>query len=256
MEDSELKSWVNRFSGRAEDYSKYRPTYPSELIDTIISGAGARSELCVVDVGAGTGISASSFADRGMRVIAIEPNDEMLEMGRALFPRIDFRPGTAEYTGLLSSSASIVACFQAFHWTQHQRALKEFFRILSPQGRVALAWNIRDDTDEFTCEYGELVDAYVDADLKGMLNRKEESGNCLLRSSLFIKGVKTSYPFSQRMDETSLLGRIKSVSSVPTQGLALTQLLARMRRLYARFASDGMVTMKYKTILFLAEALK
>src|SRR5438093_12045072 len=68
---------VGRFSDRAQDYVKYRPGYPAAAFDAIVAGLGASADLIAADVGAGTGISARLLADRGVRVIAIEPNREM-----------------------------------------------------------------------------------------------------------------------------------------------------------------------------------
>lgn len=47
---------LNRFSDRAADYVKYRPTYPAAAIDKILAGLGSRSQLVAADISAGTGI--------------------------------------------------------------------------------------------------------------------------------------------------------------------------------------------------------
>jgi 2-polyprenyl-3-methyl-5-hydroxy-6-metoxy-1,4-benzoquinol methylase len=66
---------LNRFSDRAADYVKYRPSYPAVAIDRILAGLG--TEPLVADIGAGTGISSRLIADRGVRVMAINPNAAM-----------------------------------------------------------------------------------------------------------------------------------------------------------------------------------
>jgi len=48
---------TTRFSIRAEDYIKFRPTYPAAAIDAILQGLGDPATLLIADVGAGTGIS-------------------------------------------------------------------------------------------------------------------------------------------------------------------------------------------------------
>ena len=62
------------FSGRATDYAKYRPSYPTEAIATILEGLEQPSKLVAADIGAGTGIASQLLAEHGIRVIAIEPN--------------------------------------------------------------------------------------------------------------------------------------------------------------------------------------
>ena len=73
---------LSRFSDRAADYAKYRPSYPEEAIATIMEGLGNPSQLVAADIGAGTGISSRLLAERGVRVLAIEPNTEMREAAR------------------------------------------------------------------------------------------------------------------------------------------------------------------------------
>ena len=108
---------TKRFSNRAVDYAKYRPTYPAKAIEAILRGMGDPARLVATDIGAGTGISARLLADRGVRVIAIEPNVEMQQSASA-HPRVEWRAGEAEATGLLPQSMDLVQCAQAFHWFQ------------------------------------------------------------------------------------------------------------------------------------------
>ena len=44
---------IGKFSGKADDYAKYRPSYPTELIDDRDETAQTHS---AADIGAGTGI--------------------------------------------------------------------------------------------------------------------------------------------------------------------------------------------------------
>ncbi len=140
---------LSRFSDRAADYAKYRPSYPDQAIATILEGLGNPSQLVAADIGAGTGISSRLLAERGVRVLAIEPNPSMRE---AASPHalVEFRNGTAEATNLPDSSVDLVTCFQAFHWFDPAPTLWEFHRILKPSGRLALVWNDRSQEDEFT----------------------------------------------------------------------------------------------------------
>jgi hypothetical protein len=48
---------LSRFSDRAADYAKYRPSYPDQAIATLLEGLGNPSQLVAADIGAGTGIS-------------------------------------------------------------------------------------------------------------------------------------------------------------------------------------------------------
>jgi ubiquinone/menaquinone biosynthesis C-methylase UbiE len=104
---------LGRFSDRATDYVKYRPSYPAAAIDMIVAGLGEAA--VVADIGAGTGISSRLLADHGLRVLAIEPNAAMRTAAES-HPLVDFCDGKAEDTQLAADSIDLVTCFQAFHW--------------------------------------------------------------------------------------------------------------------------------------------
>ena len=65
---------TGRFTGLAETYARFRPSYPVQAIDFIMTRCGLGRESLLVDVGCGTGIASRLFAARGISVIGIEPN--------------------------------------------------------------------------------------------------------------------------------------------------------------------------------------
>src|SRR5689334_17665803 len=107
---------TGRFSDRAGDYARFRPTYPAAAIDAVLDGL--TPPITAADVGAGTGISATLLADRGVRVFAIEPNAAM-RASAAPNPLVEWREGSAERTSLADHSVDLVLCAQAFHWFRH-----------------------------------------------------------------------------------------------------------------------------------------
>ncbi len=50
-----------RFSNRVTDYARYRPGYPSALIDLITNQCGLRADHVVADVASGTGLLSQTF---------------------------------------------------------------------------------------------------------------------------------------------------------------------------------------------------
>src|SRR5438874_11739107 len=109
MNDLSRFNPTGRFSGLADIYAKYRPTYPAEALEFILSRCGLVSNSLVVDVGCGTGISSRLFAARGLRVLGIEPNAEMRLAAEASpvpedCPRPVYQEGRAEATGLPAQS--------------------------------------------------------------------------------------------------------------------------------------------------------
>ena len=87
---------TTRFSTRAQSYAAFRPSYPPGAIDAALEGLGDPHGLTIADVGAGTGISARLFAERGAAVIAIEPNAADARRSRTASARLLARRDGAE----------------------------------------------------------------------------------------------------------------------------------------------------------------
>src|SRR5688572_16290540 len=137
-----MKDSRERFTATVDNYEKYRPTYPSELIDWVVATSGIGPGARVADLGCGTGISTRLFAARGFNVIGIDPNEEMLK--RAIRAGgAEYRKGEASATGLGDRSVDLIVGGQAFHWFDLAPTFREFRRILKPHGRCAAFWNVR-----------------------------------------------------------------------------------------------------------------
>lgn len=240
---------LSRFSDRAADYVKYRPSYPDAAIAVILAGLDT-TQLIAADIGAGTGISSRLLAERGVRVLAIEPNKEMRQAAE-LHELVEFREGTAEATNLPDASVDLVTCFQAFHWFNPETSLFQFRRILRPSGRLALVWNNRDQTDKFTSEYSRLIRA---ASNNHPAEARLKSVEPLLISSHFINVREHQFICKQQLDFAGLIGRMQSVSYVPREELVQQQLILDLQDLYDRHSDErGFVYMVYTTSVHLAE---
>ena len=250
---AERADTVARFNERAQDYARYRPSYPSEAIDAIFEGLGAPKRLHVVDVGAGTGISMRLLAERGADVLGIEPNDEMRAVAEAA--GLNVRSGMAGALDLASASVDVVACFQAFHWFAVAETVAEFVRVLRPGGRIAVVFNERDDKDPFTLSFGTIVDGCRDRmAIAGFRNGSQIISDLLAGPGL--SGARLqSYRNSQYFDYDALLGRVRSTSYAPREGQEYDKMTADLKSLFERFASDGEIEMVYRTDVYLADRL-
>lgn len=239
-----------RFSDRARDYAKYRPSYPSAAIDCLLAGLGNPSSLTAADIGAGTGISSRLLGDRGVKVVAIEPNLAMRKAAVA-HPLVEFRDSSAEQTNLSDQSVDLVTCFQSFHWFDPAPTLKEFYRILKPKGQLAAIWNNRDRDDEFTAQYSQLIQVAS----KNKSGLRIESERVLQNSSWFPQISHFCFPFQQVLDREGLIGRSMSASYIPKEGEIYEQLAKNLKALYEKYRdSQGLVSLKYKTSVYLANS--
>lgn len=244
---------LTRFDDRANDYARFRPSYPTVVIDTLLGGLGDPAKLIALDAGAGTGISSRLLADRGLRVWAAEPNAAMRAAAEP-HPGVTYIDATAEHTGLPDASVDLVTSFQAFHWFEPTSTLREFQRLLRLGGRLALVWNERDARDAFTAEYGiAILEAAGD---HPALKRSgvELSEQYLGTSALFCNARIVKHPNSKRMAREALLGASLSGSYIPRSGPMHDRLMRELGRLHEKYAgADGCVEMIYQTEMLLAE---
>jgi len=135
-----------RFSNRAEDYARYRPGYPPEILGLLGTWCQFSPQHVIADIGSGTGLLSQIFLENGNRVFGVEPNAEMRAAGEEFlrrYPRFTSVAGSAEATTLRDDSVDFVAAAQAFHWFEKEPTRREFRRILKARGRVVVLWNER-----------------------------------------------------------------------------------------------------------------
>ena len=115
---------TQRFSSRVDNYVRYRPGYPSAVIDLLRKECGLTPNSVIADVASGTGIFTRMLLENGNRVFGVEPNLEMRKAGEeylAAYPNFTSVAGTAEATTLADHSVDFVTAAQAAHWFDRPR---------------------------------------------------------------------------------------------------------------------------------------
>jgi SAM-dependent methyltransferase len=248
---------TGRFTGLAETYARFRPSYPAHGVDFIMARCGLGTDSLLVDVGCGTGIASRLFASRGVRVIGIEPNTDMRCAATSTVGAdgadsiVAYRAGQAEATGLGAASADAVLSAQAFHWFEPVATLREFHRILKPEGWVILMWNERDERDPVTAAYGSVIRTASDAAaVEGP--RQTRAGHVLRTSPLFEQAEQVTFNNQQSLDEEGLLGRAFSVSFAPHEAGERERWAERLRGVFRQWQQDGRVSLRYRTSIYVA----
>lgn len=128
-----------------------RPDYSDAAIDAMLERAGISRGAEACDVGAGVAHLTLKLLERGLSVIAVEPNDAMRALGRErterAFPGTEWVEGTGEQTRQRSGRFALVTFGSSFNVTDRPRALAEAARILAPGGWFACMYNHRDLRD-------------------------------------------------------------------------------------------------------------
>jgi len=244
---------TQRFSSRVENYIKYRPGYPNEVVETLRNECGLTSDSIVADVGSGTGILTEMFLRNGNAVYGIEPNREMREAAERLLkdhPRFRSVEAQAEETTLDDANVDFVAAGQAFHWFDREKTRREFARVLKPRGWVALIWNERvTTTTPFLVAYEQLLKDYS-TDYEQVDHRRIDDdvirdffGSDDFRLKQFIN--------VQVFDYEGVKGRLLSSSYAPEEGHPNYEpTLAELERIFQTYQDEGRVVFEYVTQMY------
>jgi SAM-dependent methyltransferase len=243
---------TRRFTGRVESYARHRPSYPTAVLELLERECGLASDSVVADVGSGTGILSILFLQNGNRVFGVEPNAEMRAAEDLLGdrPRFTSVAGTAEDTTLEAGSVDFAVAGQAFHWFDAGRARAEFARILRPDGRAALIWNLRrKDATPFLAAYERLLQAYRTDRGEIEIWRQDRA----MADSLFGPGsfARATFDNEQVLDLDGLEGRLLSVSYIPARGEPGSgAMLREAERIFDEHQTGGTVTIEYDTEVY------
>jgi ubiquinone/menaquinone biosynthesis C-methylase UbiE len=239
---------TTRFLNRVNDYIKYRPTYPAELIQFLTNTLGCWPGCRVVDVGSGTGIFSELLLNAGAKVTGVEPNAEMRAAAESMLAKYaDFTSvnGTAEKTSLPDASADMIVAAQAYHWFEPQVTRHEFQRILKPGGYAVLIWNDRKTTNSlFATEYENFIKRFnIDYQQVNHKNLDENE----IRQFLSADGYgKMSFYNDQELDYEGLLGRLTSSSYMPgIDHPKYAELAQALRELFDQHQINGKVRIEY-----------
>jgi SAM-dependent methyltransferase len=240
-----------RFSDRVADYVRYRPSYPSALLDLLRGECSLRPGHVIADIGSGTGFLSELFLKNGNRVYGIEPNEPMRRAGEeylASYDGFSSIEGSAEATTLDDASVDFVTAGQSFHWFEPDSARREFARILKPGGWMVIAWNDRRmEEAPFTRDYENLLERFG-IDYKKVKDSYPEADRIRGFLSTF---SQRDLPNFQILDWESLSGRLRSSSFTPTESHpTFAPMMEELRKLFDAYQQDGKVRMDYFTRIY------
>jgi SAM-dependent methyltransferase len=247
-----MSDTVERFSNRVENYVKYRPGYPPEVLRFFRDELNLRTDSVVADIGSGTGISAKVFLENGNAVYGVEPNRAMRRAAEEFlkdFPNFTSVDGTSEKTTLADASIDFVTAAQAFHWFDAAKTRAEFKRILKPGGFVVLIWNERQlDSNEFHREYEKfLIEFGTDYEKVRHDNIPPET----LENFFQTEYGAVKFQNKQVLDFEGLRGRMLSSSYMPNERDArFPEMSEKLFRLFTKYAESGRISLQYDTNLF------
>lgn len=159
----------DNFSSQSDIYYKYRPGYPDELFQFILSFVREKNNAW--DCATGNGQSAASLAKYFTNVYATDISQKQLDHAKIL-PNIHYSVQPAEQTNFPSSIMDLITISQGLHWLNFESFYKEVRRVAKPGACIA-AWmyslpTIEKEIDNLSHEvlYKEILGSYWDKERK------------------------------------------------------------------------------------------
>ncbi len=224
------------FAGVADAYDRARPSYPAEAAAWLTG----RSPSRVVELGAGTGKLTDRLLELGHHVVATDPVDEMLGHLRLRHPDLEVHTSPAEAIPVATRSVDTVVAAQSFHWFDVTTSLREAARVLKPEGRIALVWNVRDERVPWVRKLGALI---------GTQHHDLDPTDVLVASKLFGYVEEETFRFWQPMRRQVLADLVSSRSNVAMMDpRAKDRVLRKVDELFEEYETgpDGLL-MPYVT---------
>ncbi|MGN0598475.1 MAG: class I SAM-dependent methyltransferase [Oscillospiraceae bacterium] len=237
----------DKFSGKADDYDRYRPTYPTELADWLFARTNAKT---VADIGAGTGKFTKLLLTKAEKVIAVEPNGDMLKKLYRNVPTAQIINASAENTGIADGSVDLVTAATAFHWFDEDKFKAECKRILAPNGRIAIIFNEK-IVDDLIRERDEISRIYCG--YKGHAGKRYGAeGDAFLRNEYFSEVEYVEFEHSVCYDEDGFVGNTLSRSyALRPDDIGYDGYVWELRQLFKKMNDFGSVELKYKVTCYL-----
>lgn len=243
-----------RFSDRVENYVKYRPGYPADIISYLKNEIELSDSMIVADIGSGTGIFSKFLLPYVKTVYAVEPNKEMREAaekilnGNSNFFSVE---GISVNTNLPDNHFDVVVAAQAFHWFDVPKTKIEFQRILKRNGNVILVWNSRksglvpflDDYEKMLIDY---ATDYISVNHKNIDEK--------VFKNFFSTYRKVVFDNYQEFDLDGFKGRLLSCSYAPLPDHPnYNPIMKRLEEIFEKHQIKGKVRFDYETELYLGK---
>lgn len=242
-----------RFRSTVPYYARYRLGYPERLTRAVADICALEAGETVLDLGCGPGLLALPFARLGARVVAVDPEPEMMAAGRTAAAEaglaIEFREGSSFSLPADLGSVKLVTMGRSFHWMDRAATLEVLDRLVAPGGALALFGESHPRTREnrWGRVAAEVSDRYgADRELHRVIRRSPDSRSheSYLFDSAFCDLVGTSVFVRHSLTVDDIIGRVlsQSISSSEKLGDRLGPFETELRAALAELSPDGHFT--------------
>ena len=245
------------FGSVAETYARLRPGYPARVFDDLVALTGLPDGASILEIGPATGQATLPLAQRGYRIIGVEPDERLVaEARRALasYPEVEFHVARFEDWPLPPQPFALVQSATAFHWIDPAVRYVKAAAALERGGSLAVihSYHVKGGTQAFFDDVQACYASYMPATSRPHLRATESIAPNLTAyeaSGLFTAPQFRRYVWQEtynRRDYTDLLSTYSDHIALPEERrVVLLDCIGSL--IDQRF--DGHVTKQYLTEL-------
>ncbi|MFB7669038.1 class I SAM-dependent methyltransferase [Kitasatospora sp. NPDC056138] len=245
------------FKGTAGFYERGRLPYADALGITLRDELGLDGRGTVADLGSGPGTLTRVLAGYVERVVAVDPDPDMIASGRALCnaANITWRTAAAEDVTFVPGELEAALFGQSFHWMDRERVAAMLREALRPGGHLVLVADVKTPRTGQPEGTVPVPHAEMDALIAEYLGSQRRAGRSVLASGTprdeeevltragFTGPKRVVVPATRvlvrSVDDVMAEVYSKSFSAHHLFGDRLNEFDGRLRTLLAEHAMDG-----------------
>ncbi|MCA0170947.1 class I SAM-dependent methyltransferase [Bacillus sp. RAR_GA_16] len=209
------------FKGAAPYYSKYRPSYPEEVIEYLTSTFQLNGTGTLLDVGCGPGQMAIRLSEKFENVIGVDIEKEMIEEARRLadpLPNITWHHCDVDsFLLTVSCPIKLVTLAKSFHWLDRKSFLEKIYPYIEEDGGIGIIddFNVAQPLEEWQMAFREVVTKWYGERRRAgnsTYTHPSQSHKKVLQDSQFYTQSFECSPVTYRWTPESIIGHHYSLS--------------------------------------------
>jgi ubiquinone/menaquinone biosynthesis C-methylase UbiE len=218
-------NYSDLFKGTAYYYARFRSNIPQSVIKYLEKRFNLDGNGILLDIGCGTGQLTYPLANKFENVIAVDPDEEMLNEAKHLnnyskykhIKNIKWRKEDANHISGSNNKYKLVTFCRAFHWVEQYTVLEKLKKLLTDGGGVAIIgdgsfWT---GTEDWQLSVKQVVKNYLGEQRRagsGKFNTTDEPYEDILRKSGFVNIECINFAIERKWTFESIKGWLYSSS--------------------------------------------
>lgn len=231
-----------------------RPSYSAKAIKFLIKTCDLKTGDLCCDVGAGVGHLTIELAKYNLKIVAIEPNNNMRNLGIIKTKKIDnitWSEGIAEDTKQLHSKYSLVSFGSSFNVCNRELALIEVARILKKSGWFCCLWNHRKLDDPLQKQIEEIIQFHLPNYTYG--RRREDQTKIINKSKKFNNIIKYESNFIHSLEKKKIINAWRSHATLQRQAKnKFNKIISEIEKII-NSSNFNLIKVPYSTVMWIAQ---